>query len=87
MYFIDNLNMNNRCSNLKGDIIYGKSQWEMYGHQVYFDGTYELDDDGIYILNMDGEAYSLNTQFEAEPVGDDLIVTGGLVDGELFVKQ
>lgn len=60
---------------------------EVHGHQVYFDGTYELDEDGTYILNMDGETYSYNTQFEASLVEEGLIVTGGLVNGELFVKQ
>lgn len=59
---------------------------EIFGHEVYFDGTYEKVGD-VYVLHMDGETYSYNTRFEAKPVERGLIVTGGLVNGELFVKQ
>jgi len=66
----------------------GTCTWhqDVKGNKVYFDGTYEKDGD-VYVLHMDGETYSYNTRFEAEPVDDGLIVTGGLVNGELFVEK
>ena len=61
-------------------------QHEMYGKSIFFDGTYEKVGDN-YVLYIDGEVYSYNTRFVAEPVEDGFIVTGGVVDGELFEKD
>lgn len=58
----------------------------VHGNESYFVGTYEKDGD-VYILRMEGGQYSYNTEFIAEPVEDGFIITGGLVDGELFVKD
>ena len=61
-------------------------QHEMYGNDIYFDGTYEKVGD-VYYLYIDGESYSYNTRFEAVPVEDGFIVTGGVVYGEYFRKD
>jgi hypothetical protein len=61
---------------------------DMYGYELYFNGTYE-DNNGVYILHIEGGEHSYNTRFEAVPVEDGLIITGGILDesGELFVKD
>ncbi len=59
---------------------------EVHGNEVFFKGNYKLED-GVYVLHMEGEMYAYNTRFDAVLTEDGLIVTGGLVNGELFVKQ
>lgn len=59
---------------------------DINGYEVFFNGTYEYED-GLYILHVEGGSYAYSSRFEAEPTADGLIITGGVVSGELFVKQ
>ena len=52
----------------------------------FFDGTYEETKDGYRLMIM-GNGLAVNTVFDAVWDGKDLIITGGRVDGERFVKQ
>ena len=51
-----------------------------------FEGTYEKESDE-FILTIQGSGLFATTEFHAVPDDKDLIVTGGSVDGERFVKQ
>lgn len=63
----------------------GDCTW--YQDGTFFEGTYEWDkDDKVYVLEITGSGFYMSTVFEAEPVKDGLIVTGGVVKGELFTK-
>ena len=60
---------------------------EIAGKETFFEGTYEKDGE-IYNLLIRGDGFFVsNTSFTAEPTDDGLIITGGVVDGELFLKQ
>lgn len=63
----------------------GDCTW--YQDGMFFEGNYYWDkDDEVYYLDIKGSGFYSNTTFEAEPDGNDLIVTGGVVRGEVFSK-
>lgn len=63
----------------------GDCTWYQDGQ--FFEGSYYWDkDDEVYYLDIKGSGFYSNTTFEAEPDGKDLIVTGGVVKGEVFSK-
>ena len=66
----------------------GTCTWyeEFLGIECFFKGTYEKEDN-VYKLYIEGGEFSFNTVFTAEPVDDGLIITGGVVDSELFSKN
>lgn len=57
-----------------------------YESGLFFNGTYEKIDSG-YQLEIKGSGFIPNTVFNAVLDGSDLIITGGSVDGERFVKK
>lgn len=62
------------------------SECTWYQDGSFFNGTYEKTDDG-YRLEIEGNGFYFNTIFDAEKDGSDLIITGGAVDGQRFVKE
>lgn len=62
------------------------SECTWYQDGSFFNGTYEKTDDG-YRLEIEGSGFYSNTIFDAEKDGSDLIITGGTVDGQRFVKE
>lgn len=62
----------------------GTCTW--YQDGVFFNGEYQKTDLG-WQLNINGSGSYTNTVFEAKQAGRDLIINGGFVYGELFVKQ
>lgn len=62
----------------------GMCTW--YQDGMFFEGSYEKLENG-WQLNISGEGLYSNTTFYAEESGSDLIITGGIVEGELFYKQ
>jgi len=62
----------------------GECTWYQGGK--FFEGTYSKNDNG-YKLEIKGGGFYSNTVFEAEKDGKDLIITGGVVKGERFVKK
>lgn len=63
----------------------GDCTW--YQDGTFFEGTYSWDnDEELYVLEIVGSGFYSSTVFEAEPYNDALIVTGGMVRGELFTK-
>lgn len=61
-----------------------KCTW--YQDGIFFNGTYEKADSG-YQLEIVGTGGYLNTNFTAVKEGRDLIITGGIVGGERFMKK
>ena len=57
-----------------------------YEDGTFYNGTYEKTSEG-YTLKMMGNLLVPNTVFEAVKDGNDLIITGGIVYGETFIKQ
>lgn len=62
----------------------GTCTW--YQDGSFFNGTYEKTDSG-WQLNISGSGFYSNTVFNAETSGKNLVITGGAVYGELFIKQ
>ncbi len=63
----------------------GTCTWYQSG--TFFKGTYEKIDNG-WQLNIGGDGgFYYNTVFVAIPQNGNLIVTGGIVDGETFIKE
>lgn len=62
------------------------SECRWYQDGSFFDGTYKNIDNG-YQLEMVGEGFYSNTVFTAEIDGDDLIITGGIIDQVRFIKN
>ena len=62
----------------------GSCTW--YQDDNFFVGTYEKLDTA-WKLKIAGQGFYQNTIFTAEKQGKDLLITGGTVYGELFVKQ
>ena len=62
------------------------TQCTWYQDDTFFNGTYEKTQNG-YQLEIIGSAIYSNTVFIATKDGKDLIITGGVVEGERFVKQ
>lgn len=54
--------------------------------KVVYRGTYEEYREG-WLLCIKGSGWALDTNFVAVEDGDDLIITGGIVDGETFDKE
>lgn len=52
----------------------------------FFNGTYQQVDGG-WQLNITGGGLYSNTVFNAEGNGNTLVITGGVVYGEIFTKQ
>jgi TolB-like protein len=52
-----------------------------------FNGTYKKIDDISYRLEMKGHSGYTDTIFTAKIEGNNLRITGGIVNGELFIKQ
>ena len=61
----------------------GTCKW--YQDGSFFDGEYKKDGDGFEI-DISGSGLFTNTVFVAMKDGDDLIITGGIVYGERFIK-
>ncbi|MDR2420828.1 MAG: hypothetical protein LBD49_01815 [Oscillospiraceae bacterium] len=59
-----------------------------YQNGMFFNGTYEETDSG-YSLEIVGSGTAANTVFIAVKDGNDLVVTGGILDhnGERFIKK
>jgi len=57
-----------------------------YEDGSFFNGTYYETGSG-WQLNVNGSGLYSNTVFNAEKSGRDLIINGGMVHGELFIKQ
>jgi hypothetical protein len=64
----------------------GSSECTWYQDGSFFDGTYEKTDDG-YRLEIVGGGLYTNTVFDAVEDQGDLIISGGSVDGERFIKK
>ncbi len=62
----------------------GSCRW--YQDNTFFVGSYRFQN-GRYILEIIATANYISTVFDAAPSGDDLIINGGVVYGERFVKQ
>ena len=62
----------------------GTCTWYQDGY--FFNGTYHQTDAG-WKLNISGDGYYMSTTFDAEKSGKDLIITGGVVYGEVFAKK
>ncbi len=62
----------------------GTCTW--YQDGLYFYGTYDTTDEG-WQLKIDGSGIYPNTVFTAKKDGKNLIVDGGIVYGQTFVKQ
>ena len=60
-------------------------KWYQDGYS--FNGTYEKFGNDSYRLDMKGHSGYNDTIFTAVKEGKDLRITGGIVYGELFVKQ
>lgn len=67
-----------------GTCTWYQSTW--YQENTFFEGTYKPTDSG-WQLNIKGSGLYKNTVFIAEKSGKNLIITGGVVSGELFIKQ
>ncbi|MCD8361530.1 MAG: hypothetical protein LUC98_01005 [Lachnospiraceae bacterium] len=63
-----------------------KDECTWYQSGLSFEGSYEKSDDG-YRLEIGGGGWYADTVFDAVVDDGDLIVTGGVVYGERFVKQ
>ena len=57
-----------------------------YQDGKFFNGTFQNTETG-WQLNITGSGLYSNTVFTAEESGGNLIITGGVVNGEVFVKQ
>ncbi|MDE6846908.1 MAG: hypothetical protein K2J99_14260 [Lachnospiraceae bacterium] len=57
-----------------------------YQDGKFFNGTYEKIENG-YQLEIMGDGFYSNTVFTAEMDGDDLVITGGVVDKLRFIKE
>jgi hypothetical protein len=57
-----------------------------YQDGMFFNGTYNKTND-IYQLEIFGNGFYPNTVFNAKIDGKDLIITGGIVYGERFIKK
>lgn len=57
-----------------------------YQDGKFFNGTYEKIENG-YQLEITGDGLYSNTVFMAELDGDDLVITGGVVDQLRFIKE
>ena len=62
----------------------GEVTW--YQDGKFFKGTYESTSEGFQLEVLGGGMYD-NTIFKAVQDGNDLIITGGTVKGERFVKS
>ena len=62
------------------------SECTWYQDGMFFDGTYKKTDSG-YQLEIAGDGFYSNTVFNAEVDGDDLIISGGIVDQLRFTKE
>lgn len=62
----------------------GSCTW--YQDGMFFDGTYEKTEAG-WQLDITGSGFYPNTVFQAVEDGNDLVITGGIVNGETFVKE
>lgn len=62
------------------------SECTWYQDGKFFNGTYRKTDSG-YQLEIEGNGLYSNTVFNVEADGDDLIITGGVVDGLKFIKE
>ena len=58
----------------------------LYQGDGFLKGTYEKTADG-YQLEIKGDGFYLSTVYEAIMDGKDLILTGGLVSQERFIKE
>jgi hypothetical protein len=66
--------------------LFGKCTW-IQGSNSYFEGTYKREDKGYYILMIEGSGYYLDTRYTAQKVGNSLIIDGGYLIDERFVKE
>lgn len=62
----------------------GSCTWYQSGYSFF--GTYEATADGWH-LYLEGNSDYGDTDFYATKSGRNLIIEGGTVDGELFIKQ
>ena len=62
----------------------GDCTW--YQDDSFFKGTYKKTDD-VWILEVVGGGLHVNTVFTATKDGDDLLINGGTVMNERFIKE
>lgn len=62
----------------------GTCTW--YQDGMFFNGTYEKEDD-YYRINIEGQGFYGNTTFTAVELDDQLMINGGVVKNEVFEKQ
>ena len=60
---------------------------EILDIETFFEGTYEKEGEKYKLLIKGDGFFATNTSFEAELTDQGLIITGGVVKGELFIKQ
>ena len=60
---------------------------EILDTETFFEGTYEKEGEKYKLLIKGDGFFTQNTSFEAELTDQGLIITGGVVEGELFIKQ
>ena len=60
---------------------------EILDNETFFEGTYEKDGEKYKLLIKGDVFFTINTSFEAELTDQGIIITGGVVEGELFIKQ
>lgn len=62
------------------------SECTWYQDDLFFNGTYEKTDSG-YQLEIVGDGFYTNTVFTVEADGEDLIISGGIVENLQFIKE
>lgn len=62
----------------------GSCTW--YQDGKFFDGTYDKTDEG-WQLEIKGDGFYSNTVFSASEEESDLIISGGVVHNDRFIKQ